>query len=178
VVDEGPNVRLSESPFRTMVSLRVDPRPSVASDLEAVLGVTLPHTCGQVAHGGVHDVIWMGPDEWLVVSWMDGPALVFALCDAVEGGHAAVVDVSANRTTLHLSGSAARSVLEKGCPVDLHPRSFPADTAVLTTLARIPVLLWHAEPDTYRLMPRSSFADYVARWLRDAMQEFQTSGLQ
>ena len=34
-------------------------------------------------------------------------------------------------------------------------------------------LLWQVGPETYRLLPRSWFADYGARWLLDAMQEFQ-----
>ncbi len=95
-----------------------------------------------------------------------------ALAEAVAGAHAAVVDVSANRTVLELQGAAARAVLEKGCPVDLHPRSFTAGHAVSTTLARIPVLLWQVGPQAYRLLPRVSFADYVARWLVDASREF------
>jgi sarcosine oxidase, subunit gamma len=80
--------------------------------------------------------------------------------------------VSANRTVLELTGPQARAVLEKGCPVDLHPRAFGPGRAVATTLARVPLLLWQTEDETYRLLPRSSFADYTARWLLDAMQEY------
>ena len=56
--------------------------------------------------------------------------------------------------------------------MDLHPRAFAPGWAVSTTLARVPVLLWQTGEETYRLLPRSSFADYVARWLLDAMVEF------
>jgi sarcosine oxidase subunit gamma len=71
-----------------------------------------------------------------------------------------------------LRGPAARAVLQKGCPLDLHPRAFGVGRAASTTLARVPLLLWQSGPASYRLLPRSSFADYVARWLLDAMQEF------
>jgi sarcosine oxidase subunit gamma len=167
-------VRLAESPFLTMVSLRVDPATPAASRLAGVLGAELPGACGEVSEHGPHKVLWLGPDEWLVVSELSSGFLVGALTDAVEGAHAAVIDVSANRTVLELSGPAARSVLEKGCPVDLHPSAFRVGMAVATTLARIPLLLWNSEPYTYRLLPRSSFADYVARWLLDAMEEFSS----
>src|SRR6266542_1264607 len=84
----------------------------------------------------------------------------------VELGEAGLaIDVSANRTVLELTGASARAVLEKGCPLDLHPRTFTPGRAVTTTLARIPVLLWQTGETSYRLLPRSSFADYVARWL-------------
>ena len=83
-----------------------------------------------------------------------------------------VVDLSANRTTLELSGPSARAVLEKGCPLDLHPRVFGPGTAVSTTLGLVQVLLWQTDEQTWRIMPRSSFAVYIAQWLMDAMTEF------
>lgn len=166
------NVRVSEWRFTTMVALRVDPASPAATAIEGVLGAALPRTVGEVTGHGQHSVLWLGPDEWLVVSQMAGEVLVPALEEAVAGAHAAIVDVSANRTVLELQGAAARAVLEKGCPTDLHPRSFGSGRAVSTTLARVPVLLWQVGPQAYRLLPRVSFADYVARWLLDASQEF------
>lgn len=117
-------------------------------------------------------MLWLGPDEWLVVSGEAAEGLVARLVASVDGGHAAVVDVSANRTVVELQGRAARAVLEKGCPLDLHRRAFGPGKAASTTLARVPLILWQAGPETYRLLPRASFAVYVARWLVDAAQEF------
>lgn len=165
-------VRLVERAFLTMVSVRVDPTSSAATAVEDVLGAQLPRSAGRISQHGPHHVLWLGPDEWLVVSETTSHTLAADLAQAVAGAHAAVVDVSANRTVLELSGPAARAVLEKGCPVDLHPRAFRPGTAVTTTLARVPLLLWQVDADSYRLLPRSSFSDYVARWLLDAMHEF------
>jgi sarcosine oxidase subunit gamma len=171
-VTGGRHVRVSEWRFTTMVSVRVDPAAAAADALEGVLGTAFPRSAGEVTSHGQHSVLWQGPDEWLVVSQMPADALVAALQESVAGAHAAVVDVSANRTVLELKGAAARAVLQKGCPLDLHPRAFGPGRAVTTTLARIPLVLWQVGPDTYRLLPRASFADYVARWLLDASQEF------
>jgi len=171
------SVALAEWPFLSMVSLRVDPDAQAARAVESALGLELPRSCGAVAESGPHTVLWLGPDEWLLVSQTDAALLVEQLEALVGDAHAAVADVSANRTVLELSGRSARSVLEKGCPLDLHPTAFQPGRAVTTTLARIPLLVWQVGPDTYRLLPRSSFADYVARWLLDAMQEFQGSGV-
>lgn len=169
-------VRMSERRFTTMVSVRADPSSTAAGAIEGVLGAALPRSAGESASGGQHSVLWLGPDEWLVVSTVPPDALVAALRDGVAGAHAAVADVSANRTVLELTGAAARSVLEKGCPLDLHPRAFGPGRAVSTTLARIPLVLWQVAPESYRLLPRSSFADYVARWLQDAAEEFVSDG--
>jgi sarcosine oxidase subunit gamma len=165
-------VRLAEVPLRAMVSLRLDPSGAAAGAVERALGARLPRTCGPLGEHGPHRILALGPDEWLVVSDSEPGTVVEAVSGAVGDAHAAVVDVSASRTTLELTGPCARAVLEKGCPVDLHPRAFRPGTAVTTTLARVPLILWQVRPDGYRLLPRSSFADYVARWLVDAMNEF------
>jgi sarcosine oxidase subunit gamma len=171
-VSAGATVNMSEVPCLGMVSLRVDPASPAAARVALVLGAPLPAACGEVTSAGPQHTLWLGPDEWLVVTDADRVALTDQLEAAVGADPGLALDVSANRTILELSGPQARAVLEKGCPVDLHPRSFGPGRAVATTLARVPVLLWQTDDNRYRLLPRSSFADYVARWLLDAMQEF------
>ncbi|MGW2328350.1 sarcosine oxidase subunit gamma [Streptomyces sp. NPDC001700] len=167
-------VRLAEWPFLTMVNLRVAPESDAADRIGKTLGAPLPQRCGHTAASGPHTVLWLGPDEWLVVSRTDGPSVATELREALAGDPGSVVDLSANRTTLELSGPAARQVLEKGCPLDLHPRAFGPGQAVSTTVGPVAVLLWQVDDaPTYRLLPRSSFADYLARWLIDAMNEYR-----
>ncbi|MFD4970233.1 sarcosine oxidase subunit gamma [Streptomyces sp. NPDC058424] len=166
-------VSLEEWPFVTMVSLRVDPASEAAGRIGSVLGAPLPGHCGATARSGPHATLWLGPDEWLVLSQSEGPALLAELLDALAGAPGSVVDVSANRTTLELTGPSARAVLEKGCALDLHPRSFGPGRALSTQVGPVPVVLWQTDEATYRLFPRSSFADYLARWLIDAMSEYQ-----
>lgn len=165
-------VSLSEVPFLGMVSLRVEQSSPAAERVEDALGAPLPTRCGETTGTEDRQMLWLGPDEWLVVTTEDAAALTGRLDAALGEDKGLALDVSANRTVIELTGPQARSVLEKGCPVDLHPRAFGPDRAVSTTLARVPVLLWQTGYDRYRLLPRSSFSDYVARWLLDAMREF------
>ncbi|WP_369393698.1 sarcosine oxidase subunit gamma [Streptomyces sp. CG1] len=167
-------VTLTEWPFITMVNLRVDPASEAADRIEKTLGAPLPRQCSHTTASGPHTVVWLGPDEWLVLSQAEGSAVTAELWQALAGDPGSAVDVSANRTTLELSGPAARQVLEKGCPLDLHPRAFGPGRAVSTTVGPVPVLLWqvHDRP-AYRLFPRSSFAGYLAHWLIDAMSEYR-----
>ncbi|MCD7438515.1 sarcosine oxidase subunit gamma [Streptomyces lincolnensis] len=169
----GPRgVTLTERPFLTMVNLRVPPASEAADRIEKALGAPLPDRCGDTTAAGPCTVLWLGPDEWLVLSRDEGTTA--ELRDALGGGPGSVVDVSANRTTVELSGPSARQVLEKGCPLDLHPRVFGPGRAVSTTVGPVAVLLWQVDDTpTYRLLPRSSFADYLARWLIDAMSEYR-----
>ena len=164
-------VALREEAFLGMVGVRVVPDSLAAGRMAEVLGAPLPTTCGETTVADGHAGLWLGPDEWLVVTAGDPVALTALLEGALGSDPGLVTDLSANRTVIELSGPRARDVLEKGCPVDLHPRAFAAGRAVSTTVARVPVLLWQTGT-SYRLLPRASFADYVARWLLDAMSEF------
>ncbi|MEU3851085.1 sarcosine oxidase subunit gamma family protein [Streptomyces sp. NPDC029554] len=171
----GPRgVSLTELPFHTMVNLRADPASEAAERLAKTLGARLPDHCGHTTASGRHTLFWLGPDEWLVLSRADGAALTTELREALGPDPGSVVDVSAHRTTLELGGPAARQVLEKGCPLDLHPRAFGPGRAVSTTVGQVAVLLWQVDDrPVYRLFPRSSFADHLGRWLIDAMAEFR-----
>jgi sarcosine oxidase subunit gamma len=165
-------VTLRELPFLTMISIRVQPGSAASDRIGEHLGAPLPQTCGETSESGPHTALWLGPDEWLVVSAADRAPLAAALFAALGDSPGSVTDVSANRTTLELSGPGSRPTLEKGCPVDLRPRSFRPGSAVASRLGPVPLVLWQTGPATYRLLPRSSFADYVARWLIDATREF------
>jgi sarcosine oxidase subunit gamma len=170
----GPRaVALRELRFLTMISLRVELTTGAAERLTTTLGSRLPTTCGGVSTTADSSVLWLAPDEFLVVSAHAPAELANSLVTALHGEPGSAVDVSANRTTLELSGPSARRVLEKGCPLDLHRRSFSVGAAYATTLASVPVVLWRTGEQVYRVLPRSSFADHVGRWLVDAMLEFQ-----
>ncbi len=165
-------VQLREIAFTTQVGLRAEPGSAAHSALAAATGVGLPESVGKVAgEANGTAVLWQGPDEFLVVA-PEGSELADELVEALGSEAGQVVDLSANRTILELSGPSARAVLEKGCPADLHPRSFAVGTAISAVLGPVPVLLWKTDESTFRLLPRASFADYTARWLLDAMSEF------
>jgi len=165
-------VRLREISFLTMVGLRARPGTTTADRLEACLGAGLPTACGAVTSGSGVSVLWLSPDEFLAVSDRQPADLTTALVDALEGDPGSVTDLSANRTTFELAGPMAREVLAKGCPLDLHPRAFQTGSAYVTTIGSVPVILWKTGDELYRVLPRASFADFLGRWLLDAMTEF------
>lgn len=171
-VSGARGVSLRELPFQTMVGVRVVPDSAVASQVEAQLGTSLPSSCGSVSQGEGLAVLWLAPDEFLVVSGADPATLTGALAAAVAEGPGSATDLSANRTTFELTGPSAREVLEKGCALDLHPRAFADGSAYVTTLGPVPVIIWKQDAESYRILPRSSFADFLGRWLLDAMVEY------
>jgi sarcosine oxidase, subunit gamma len=166
-------------PF-AQVSLRADPSDGA---LLARIGETLaasppttPNTVTAAADGEGH-VLWLGPDEWLVVAQEDAPAEVApaieaALRDAAVGAFLTTVDVSANRVGIEIAGPGAADLLASGCALDLE-RGLSVGACAQTLLARANVVLWHVTDDPeprYRVLVRPSFVRYLVAWLRDALE--------
>jgi sarcosine oxidase subunit gamma len=116
---------------------------------------TVPNTTAQL-EGRL--VLWLGPDEWLVLGGheADYPAA------------AAAVDVSANRVGFELVGPAAAAMLAQGCPLDLDPAAFPAGSCAQSLLARTQVILVRQALERWLVLVRPSFAPYLAAWLAEA----------
>ena len=152
------------------LNVRLDPRCEQAVDAATrVLGQPMP-LASNTFTSGEHRVYWIGPDEWLVVTSAEGAAALGSeLAEALAGFHAAINDVSGGHVALCVSGVDARTVLAKGCTLDLHPREFGPGQCARAGLAKATVLL--GVPDnasTYTIIVSRSFSDYLCRWLAHA----------
>jgi sarcosine oxidase, subunit gamma len=153
---------IRELPFLSQVTVRAGPS-AVASTFP-----TEPNIVRSVADRWI---LWLGPDEWLIVGPPDTLRAIEADVRAQLGHELlAMVDTSGNRTTLELSGPNARDVLESGCSIDLDSGIFSPGRCAQTLLARAGVILWHVEAGTYRILVRPSFAAHVASWIEDAVR--------
>ena len=152
-------VGAAEVAFLAQVGLRAD--PALASRLPFPLPLE-PNTW--TASGG-REVLWLGPDEWLVVAEPgSAPAVAAEVGGALAGRHHSLVDVSASRAVLELSGEDRHERLAEGCGLDLHPRAWRPGCCAQTLLARVPVLLQERDRAT-RVFVRASFAGHLADWL-------------
>src|SRR5262249_30081917 len=113
----SPAVSLAELQPARQVGLRL--RPPFPAYLARV---PLPLTANGVAATGPLRVLWLGPDEWLVVTEGEAPELMPRLERAVAGRRAALNDLSSSRVIIELRGTGARALLAAGCGLDLHPR--------------------------------------------------------
>ncbi|MEV6394566.1 sarcosine oxidase subunit gamma family protein [Streptomyces sp. NPDC051907] len=168
-------VRLAELPCLTQLDVRLDPKGPAADAVGIALGAPLPTEPNTIVRTGHLTVLWLGPDEWLVVGPPETRELLqLDLLAALGTEHGSVVDVSAQRTTVLVGGPRARDLLAHGCPIDLHPREFGHGQCAQTTLARTQVVLVPRESRVpgYWVLVRSSFAGYLADWLVDAATEY------
>ena len=172
---DGAGVVISERPFLGHLNLRGDPADTAfTSAAESVLGLALPTKPNTTAESGDLLALWLGPDEWLIVTLPDArTALAASLESALDGIHAAVTDVTGGQTVISVTGPNARDVLAKGCPLDLHPSAFRPGDCAQTLLAKANVTLRCVDDaPSYELIVRRSFADYAALWLQDAALEY------
>jgi sarcosine oxidase subunit gamma len=159
---------------RWLSQVNIRASAAVAVRVGAALGVALPVEPNTVSTRDGRSALWLGPDEWLVV---DGSTRADEIKTAVRQAFmpdwGSVVDVSANRAVVELSGPHTRALLAKGCSLDLHPRSFRPGMCAQTLLAKTAVILWQTDDaPTFKVFVRASFAAHLARWLADASVEF------
>ncbi|MEJ8278610.1 sarcosine oxidase subunit gamma [Pseudonocardia spirodelae] len=180
----GGGLSVEILPTAQSVTLRLDPAGPARAGVEAALGAALPTRPNTWGAAGDGEVVWLGPDEWLVTSRSPNAAVSEAALRELVAGEAggAAVDTSAQRVVLRIGGRLARELLSLGCSLDLHPRSFPAGRSAQTLLGRAGVILLarddRADADggaVFDLHVRSSFAGHLADRLLDAACEFATS---
>jgi sarcosine oxidase, subunit gamma len=160
---------LSVAPPAIRISLRA-PQASVAAlskALEKAIGVKLPlapktSTLADGAH-----VMWLGPDEWLIVAPAGSISPdVFAKIGAFH----AAVDVSHRNAALIVEGTGAADALNAGCPQDLSPAVFPVGACSRTLLGKTEIVLLSTAPDAFRVEVWRSFAPYAFDFLEDAIR--------
>jgi len=148
-------------PFLAQVDLRVDPAHAELAPYP------LPLEANTAWHDRDRSVLWLGPDEWLVLSsGGSAQAVVHELTTAFGGTHHSVVDVSANRVALALTGDDRVDLLSHVCPIDLDPRAWGPGRCAQTMLGRAQVILFERNGST-PILVRPSFADYVVDLLRE-----------
>ena len=167
-------VVLGEVRLQGKLNLRGDAGdPAFRAAVASAVGTEPPATPGTVATAGDRAILWLGPDEWLVVTPSgDEAAPLAALAAGLAGLRASATDVSDNYTTVRIAGPKARWVLAKGWPVDLHPAAFGPGRVAQSNLALTNAILRPID-DTpaYEILVRPSFARYLWDWLVDASLE-------
>ena len=152
--DDLASIEASEVPFLAQLDVRCDEEPA------ARLG--FPLMPNSVAGDMDRGVLWLGPDEWLVVGLPDTAGTTAKeLAAGLVGTHHAIVDVSANRAVIDLRSVDRLALLASGCSVDLDPAGgWVPGVCAQTLFARAQVILQEL-PEATRLFVRPSFADYV-----------------
>ncbi|MDX8465183.1 sarcosine oxidase subunit gamma [Mesorhizobium sp. VK23B] len=162
----APGVKVEILPPAERISLRA-PEASLAA-LSKALSVTLPAKPKSSATKGGRTVLWLGPDEWLVVDEAGNDPL--ADCAKVSALHSAV-GISHRNVAISVAGPAAAVTVNSGCPQDLSLEAFPVGAASRTILGKAEIVLLRTAEDTFRVECWRSFSDYVFTLLSEAASD-------
>jgi sarcosine oxidase subunit gamma len=147
--------------------LRGGPRVRLAAEGELRLAV--PAAACRAAAQGDSAALWLGPDEWLLISGEHAAGeTTAALRAALAGLPHSLVDVSHRQVALEVSGPDTPLLLAAGCPLDLDASAFPVGMCTRTMLAKTEIVLWRTGPESFRIEVWRSFARYLAAFLSEA----------
>lgn len=139
-------------------------RLEALSAAEGALGFALPReACRSASLNGTH-ALWLGPDEWLLLSAPE--AGLGDRLEAAMGAHPhSLVEVSDRQIGLVVGGPEAEAVLSVGCPLDLDQAAFPVGMCTRTVLSKAEIVLWRTGPETFHLEVWRSFGAYLRAFL-------------
>lgn len=170
-IDGSAGVWAYERPGLAFITLRgkSDDAAFTAAASKA-LGLALPIKPLTLTSGGTVNVLWLSPDEWMIIAPRQERArLLGALQDNLRGLRSQVADNSGGYTEVALMGRHGTDVLTHTSVYDV---AHLAEGRVAgTTFGKASVYLyrWGAG---WRLVVRRSFADYIWRSLVRAAEPY------
>lgn len=181
--DAAAAVSLHEKALPAAVNLRGNgDDPAFLEAVAQALGLALPLEPNTTSSNTEVAILWLGPNEWLVIQHDAAPDaeshLATRLRNAPGDFHSAVTEVGESLVCIQLAGLRAADVIAKGCPLDLHPSVFGgAGRCAQSHLSKTAITLHQVSDDesggpAFDLYTRRSFADYLWRWLSDAAREY------
>ena len=137
---------LQETTIAAAWNLQGDPAQSaLMAHVLRSFGTPLPVAPNTTLETGLLSAVWLGPTSWLLVA--GGPlspahplANFAGQRDALNAVGGALFDVSTGRVAWTLAGPRAATVLATGCPLDFHPRAFPAGTCAQSLFGHVNAL--------------------------------------
>ena len=162
-------IKIQELSFVKKINLRLDPNDKgCVSSCNKVLGTMLPTKTGTYSTNVINEkVMWLGPDEWLIVS--DDDDAFLKLKNEIGDLEASVTDVSENRTIIRIRGREVYVLLSKFLVLDLE-KNLPTNLSCAQTLfVKVPVLLVrnHYDRTGIDIFTNRSHANYIYNLIVD-----------
>jgi len=170
------NFSMKEKTPVTKINLRGSlENKEFASKIGKILGMILPKETSGTSSKEKITSLWLGPNEWLLVSNDEMPKetntyeLEQVLFDNISRTNlGSITNVTDHFTIFKLSGSNIFEVLSKGCPFDFSSENFGDNKVVQTILNHVYVTIHRKSENDVDLYVRRSFAGYLWDWLKDS----------
>ncbi len=138
---EQIEIKIQEIPFVEKINLRFDPNnKDLVSICTNILENILPIKPNTYTENTNLKIIWLGPDEWLIVNGNKNN-LYENLRNKLGDLDASITNVSENRTIIRVSGKKINILLSKFLTLDLEKNLSTIGSCAQTLFVKVPVLL-------------------------------------
>ncbi len=132
-------------------------------------GLRLPDPL-KVKYNSSTRILWMGPDNWLVIS--DKKNIFDTFKNEFTDKHFAITDLSHSRTIIELEGNLAREVIKKGSPLNINELGEGNCSNSVFHAITITLDFISDNPQVIRVLALRSFGESLHHSLTDACLEF------
>jgi methylglutamate dehydrogenase subunit D len=167
-------VTLSERVGRTLVQVSGWPESfqRLCPKLETLLSCRMPEDGLRAVSQGQRSIFRVTPERL----WVAGPSdddLLRTFDGTALGDDAVVTEIGHSRTVVRVAGTGARTLLNRGLPVDLDTAVFPVDAFAQSVIHHIPVLVHRVDRDgdgDFEVYVTRDYAVSFWEWLTEAAQ--------
>ncbi|MDE2446914.1 MAG: hypothetical protein KGO94_12100 [Alphaproteobacteria bacterium] len=157
------SISMREMSERGMIDLRgATTDKKFMAAVKSVLEVDLPKLPRTSSSWGDVTVLWLSPDQWLVLCGRSkAPTLLADLRTALGSIHSLAVDVSDMRAIIRLEGEGVREILMKGSSLDLISDDYKPGTVRRMLFAEVGALIHVIEANIIDVYVFRSYANYA-----------------
>tara|TARA_Y100000589_G_C26866017_1_gene511953 strand:+ start:105 stop:689 length:585 start_codon:yes stop_codon:yes gene_type:complete len=132
-------------------------------------GLRLPDPL-KVKYNSSSRILWMGPDNWLVIS--DKKNIFDTFKNDFTDKDFAITDLSHSRTIIEIEGNLAREVIKKGSPLNINELGEGDCSNSVFHAITITLDFISDNPQVIRVLALRSFGESLHHSLTDACLEF------
>ena len=157
-------ISVSEVTDQALVSMAISPANNAAFEkaLKKSFKVKRP-TVGQFTQSDSNNAKFLGlqQDQLFVMFDYAGDRAVEEISASINSSDqlAYLSDQSDSWVTLRIIGEHCLDALERICPIDIHPDSFPVGSVARTSMEHMATIIVHESEGSYLLLSLRSFAD-------------------
>ena len=168
--DETHEIIIQNAGLVNIYNLRGSQRSSIFRKVfQSSLDIGMPNkTCTCTSNDNKY-VLQISPDEWIILSNSNEiQGQIIELEKKLTKVHSAINNLTDQYQVVYISGKKSRLVLSKGCSIDLDSTSFGLKDCAQTTLALTDITIFCTAKNSFTVICRNSFANYLIDWLEDA----------
>ena len=143
-IQEYSGITFMELAFVKKINIRGNPSDNnFMSSNKKILDTALPIKPNTYTNNGKIKILWLGPNEWLVVDENpnENNELISKLENINNREESSITDISENRTVIRIAGKKLFTLLSKFLVLDLD-QNLPNESSVAQTLfVKVPIIL-------------------------------------